>query len=144
MTVTIWPVLSSNSLESVMVVDVGDGKLVCLVRRRVRKQSMHIVYGLVFQPRGPSLYRWNCFLQIGHGDCFNGLAGEELRENERQFLLIMIAFWHLEAETTDTLLRHCQDAFQTWIVFCFWSHRITRFGRSAACLCFDICRVIVY
>ena len=102
MTAPTWPVISSNSLKSVMAVDVGDEKMLCLVRQRVRKQSIHTVYGLVFHPRGPSLYRWNCFLQIGQGDCFNGLAGEGLREDEPQFLLIVVAFWSLKAEATDT------------------------------------------
>ena len=36
------------------------------------------------------------------------------------------------------MLRHCRDAFQTRIVFCFWSRRITRFAWSAACFRFDI------
>ena len=97
-----WRVLSSNPLESVMAIDVGDGKLLCLVRRRVRKQSMHTVYGLVFHPREPSLYRWNCFFQIGQGDCFDRLAGEGLREDERQFLRRVVAFLRLKAETIDT------------------------------------------
>ena len=45
-----WPVSSSVPPESSVADDVGGGEILRLLCRRVRKQSMHKVNGLVFQP----------------------------------------------------------------------------------------------
>ena len=63
-----------------MAVEVDDGRLFGLVRRRVRKQLMHTANGLLFNQRRPSLFKWNCFSQTGQKDCFDGLARKGLRE----------------------------------------------------------------
>ena len=69
-----WPVSSSVPLQSVIADDVDGGGFLRLLRRRVRKQSMHKVNGLVFHPRGPSLYTENGRLHIGQGDRSDGLV----------------------------------------------------------------------
>ena len=58
---------SSVPLESVIADDVSGGGILRLLRRRVRRQSMHKVNGLVFNPWRSSPYTLNGCLPIGHG-----------------------------------------------------------------------------